>query len=32
LKENDLKIDLEASHPSTDGLIDSLIKHFSASG
>jgi len=32
LKENDLRIDLEASHPSTDGLIDALVEHFSASG
>jgi uroporphyrinogen-III synthase len=32
LQENDLKIDLEASHPSTNGLIDALVEHFSASG
>ena len=31
LEENDMKVELEASHPSIDGLIRSLLDHFSSS-
>ena len=31
LEENEMKVGLEASHPSIDGLIQSLLNHFSSS-